>query len=163
MQTLCRHAQCRLIGAAVLIAGALSLARAHADVSGSAFVQDDGSLRIRNQTIHLWGIYIPETLEDCMSFQRPPQCGPRAALALEFRIQGFVHCEERAHRRGRVLEAVCYADRDRFDEGTDLAAYLLSQGWALAQPGAPVEYHLLERIARETGLGVWGLPGVVRP
>jgi len=38
----------------------------------------------------------------------------------------------------------------------DLAAYLIRQGWAVSLPGAPFEYTVLERIAEQQGVGVWG-------
>ena len=37
------------------------------EFTGSAFVQDDGTIRIRNRTVHLWGILIPDTREDCVT------------------------------------------------------------------------------------------------
>ena len=39
----------------------------------------------------------------------------------------------------------------------DLSAYLLTRGWAVALPDAPFEYSALEKIARQQGIGVWGL------
>jgi endonuclease YncB( thermonuclease family) len=55
-------------------------------------------------------------------------------------------------------------DRTSFEEGEDLAAYLIRHGWALARPGAPFEYHALERIAREQSAGVWGFSvDAIRP
>ena len=39
-----------------------------------------------------------------------------------------------------------------------LAAYLIERGWAMALPGAPFEYHAIERIARSREVGVWGWP-----
>ena len=52
----------------------------------------------------------------------------------------------------------CRVNATRFDEGEDLAAYLLEKGWALALPDAPFEYQALERIARQREFGVWGIP-----
>jgi len=46
----------------------------------------------------------------------------------------------------------------RFDEGEDLSAYLLENGWAVALPDAPFEYQTLEKIARSRQFGVWGFP-----
>jgi len=150
---------------APLLAGLLALAPlpAPAELSGLAFVQDDGSLRIRGRTVHLWGIHIPPTHTDCRSFERPVTCGSRAALALDFEIAGFVRCREQGRREDGAMLARCFANGGKFDEGTDLAAFLLSRGWAVAAREAPPDYHVLERVARATGLGIWGLPRVVRP
>jgi endonuclease YncB( thermonuclease family) len=124
-----------------------------ADLSSFAFVNDDGSLRIRGQTVRLDGIIIPPTDRACQSNVRPIRCAPQAALALNFKVgTHFVHCTIRERRPNRDLIARCTVD----DE--DLAAWLIQQGWAAAAPDAPPEYVVLEKIARHRGIGVWGIP-----
>jgi endonuclease YncB( thermonuclease family) len=123
-----------------------------ADISSYAFVERDGSLRVDGRTIHLYGIHIPATEESCRTNERPVRCSSRAALALEFKISGFVRCEPIDRRDDGSLTARCRAD------GEDLSAYLLRRGWALALPDAPFEYVALERIARQRNVGVWGVP-----
>jgi endonuclease YncB( thermonuclease family) len=54
------------------------------------------------------------------------------------------------------ISAICWTKRSNFSEGTDLGAYLIREGLALAGPDAPFEYQALERIAQTNGLGVWG-------
>jgi endonuclease YncB( thermonuclease family) len=129
-----------------------------ADLHSYALVQDDGSLLIKNRVVHLYGIWLPETERQCRTVIRPVRCASRAVLALEFKIQGFVHCEPRRERPDGSLEALCRVGRTGFDPGEDLAAYLLEQGWALALPDAPFEYLSLERLARHQGRGLWGYP-----
>ncbi|MDX1605151.1 MAG: hypothetical protein R3202_03100 [Candidatus Competibacterales bacterium] len=122
-------------------------------LSSYAFVNEDGSLRISNRNVHLYGILIPPTGTTCRSNVRPVSCGSRAELALEFRIGArFVRCEVRDTNPDGSLVATCRVD------DTDLAAYLLERGWAAAAPDAPPMYAVLERIARSRGLGVWGTP-----
>ena len=141
----------RALAIFLLMCLALPVARA-AQFDGFAFVNDDGTLTVRNRTMHLYGILIPSTEETCYFFERPAPCGPRAALALKFNIgTNFVHCNTRSRNADGSYAAVCSAD----DE--DLAAQLLRQGWAVALPDAPFEYQALEKIARNRGLGVWGL------
>lgn len=124
-----------------------------ADISSYAFVNDDGSLRIRGRTIRLYGIEIPPTNRTCRDFVLPVKCAPRAALALDFKIgASFVHCDVKGKKADGSLIAICRSD------DVDLAAYLLERGWAVALPYAPVRYHTLERIARHRGVGVWGIP-----
>lgn len=136
----------------ILVAGATNPASA-ADISSYAFVNDDGSLRIRGRTIHLYGILIPPTNRICRDFIVPVKCAPRAALALDFKIGAdFVHCDIKAQNPDRSLIATCWANE------VDLAAYLLERGWAVALADAPEIYHALERIARHRGVGVWGFP-----
>ena len=127
------------------------------ELSSYALVQDDASLLIEGKRVHLYGIYVPDTGRHCRGNIRPVQCGSRAVLALEFRIQGFVKCQPQTRNADNSLNAICYVDRGPFDEGEDLAAYLLERGWALALPNAPFEYQAMERIARHNHRGVWGL------
>lgn len=118
--------------------------------TGLAAVRSDGTLVVDGRIIRLYGIYIPPTEESCRGFERPLKCAPRAVLALDFKITGFVRCEPKARSDDGTLSALCRS------EGTDLGAYLLERGWALALPDAPFEYVALERIAHSRGLGVWG-------
>ena len=125
---------------------------AAAEISGYAFVQEDGSMKVDGRHVRLFGIYIPPTSQSCRTFERPVTCAPRAALALDFRIGAdFVHCEPRSKSADGEIVALCRVG----DE--DLSAYLLTRGWAVALPDAPFEYSALEKIARQQGIGVWGL------
>lgn len=139
-----------------LIAFAFAGTAAARELVGHAIVQSDGSLLIRERVVRLYGIYVPETERQCRAWINPVRCDDRAVLALDFKVSGFVHCIPQRENPDGSLSAVCYVDRTSFDAGEDLAAYLLRRGWALARPEAPFEYHAMERIARERGLGVWG-------
>lgn len=139
-----------LSGALILLSLTVPAPAAAREFSSYAFVNDDASLRIRRQHVRLFGIHVPDTERNCRAILRPARCASRAALALDFKIQGFVRCTERARHRDRSITAKCYND----DE--DLSAYLIKQGWAVALPDAPFAYHTLERIARSRGMGVWG-------
>lgn len=139
--------------AALTAMSAMQSAIADPDISSFAFVQDDGSLKIAGYLIHLYGIYIPATEQTCLTFIRPVPCGPRAALALDFKISGdFVHCTPRmAHPDGSIT-ANCTSGNE------DLSQWMLQNGWAVALPDAPFEYHAMERIAQSKGIGIWGVP-----
>ena len=126
-------------------------------LSSYAFVNEDGTLRIKRKTIHLYGIHIPTTSINCRTNQQPPVCGERAAMALEFKIKSFVRCEVMSENPNGSLTGRCFANYSNFDEGEDLSAYLLERGWAVALPDAPIEYHTLERIAQSRHIGVWGI------
>lgn len=151
-----------LLLVASLAAGPAVAARGY-DFSGSAFVNDDGTLSIRNRVVHLWGILVPATREDCLAYQRPPECGPRAALALGEGIRGFVRCRVIGRRDDGTVDAQCFTGYGKFDDGIDLAAYLLNRGWALAAADAPDSYRIQEAVARHQGLGLWGTPRAVLP
>jgi endonuclease YncB( thermonuclease family) len=127
-----------------------------AEFRSYAIVQDDASLIIQNRVVRLFGIYIPEDRRFCDTAFRPPYCGKRAAAALNFKIQGFVTCEEMGSYDDGSISAICWTRRSSFSEGTDLGAYLIREGFAVAGPDAPFEYRALERIAERNGRGVWG-------
>ena len=151
------HRKFTLVGSGrrLFLAACLTLAPTWpqaAEFQSYARVNDDGSLEVGRRTVHLYGIHIPRTDRVCRRSIRPVRCAPRAALALDFKIDTFVRCERKARRPDRSIVGQCWVD----DE--DLSAYLLARGWAAALPDAPVEYQVLERIARHRGLGVWGLP-----
>ncbi len=127
------------------------------EISSYAFVNEDGTLRIKRKTIHLYGIHIPETGEHCNTYMRPPVCGSRAALALDFKIRNFVRCEIIEENTDGSLVGWCRVNASNLSEGEDLSAYLLERGWAVALPDAPVEYQALEKIAYRRGIGIWGI------
>jgi endonuclease YncB( thermonuclease family) len=128
------------------------------EISSSAQVNDDGTLRIKGKTIHLWGIHIPQTGQTCTRNRNPPNCGSRAALALDFKIDGFVRCEIMARNQDGSLVGWCRVNAGHFSDGEDLSAYLLQKGWAVALPDASIEYQTLEKIARSRQFGMWGIP-----
>jgi endonuclease YncB( thermonuclease family) len=132
------------------------VARASADIVGPAVVLEDGSLRIHNRIVRLYGIYIPANGKNCALFLRPVPCADRAALALEIKIQGFVHCSAVSRNVDGSVDAVCFVRRKFYSVGEDLAAYLVAKGLAVALPDAPFEYVVLERIAQTRQLGIWG-------
>lgn len=146
-----------LIGVFLALAGAASSANAY-EISSYAAVNDDGTLRIKGKTIRLFGVYIPESGRTCSTNRVPPVCGSRAAVALEFKIDGFVRCELLERNEDRSYTGLCRVNVSAFDEGEDLSAYLLQKGWAVALPDAPFEYQTLEKIARSRSFGVWGIP-----
>jgi endonuclease YncB( thermonuclease family) len=146
----------RISALAALLVGPVASAAGQREIVGLAIVQDDGSLLIKEQPIELYGIYLPDTERQCRAWQRPVRCAPRAALALDFRVRGFVTCEVHGRSAAGRIRAICHVDRTGLKPGEDLGAYLIRHGWALALPDAPFEYQAMERIARAKGLGVWG-------
>ncbi|WP_116366582.1 thermonuclease family protein [Parahaliea mediterranea] len=148
------------VGLACLLGVALffSLPAQAREISSYARVNDDASLRISGHTIHLAGIHVPDTGTTCQTWRNPPVCGSRAVVALRFKIDGFVRCELLSRNRDRSFNGWCRVGANSFEDGDDLAAYLLQQGWAVALPDASIAYQALEKIARSRGLGLWGFP-----
>lgn len=128
-------------------------AMADPEIASFAFVQEDGALKMAGHLIRLYGIYIPPTGQTCYTFIRPAPCGPRAALALDFKISGdFVHCMPTTTNPDGSITASCSTGNE------DLSLWMLQRGWAVALPDAPFEYATAERIARSKGIGIWGIP-----
>jgi endonuclease YncB( thermonuclease family) len=127
-----------------------------ADLVGSAIVRDDASLQIEAKIVRLHGIFIPSDGMRCQTRLRPVRCASRAALALESKIQGMVHCHAVSRNADGSLSATCFVGRSLASPGDNLSAYLLTNGLALAAPDAPFEYVTLERIAEAHGRGMWG-------
>jgi endonuclease YncB( thermonuclease family) len=144
------------LGVAAVIAVWLAAVPAAADVTSYAVVQDDASLLVRGKTYRLFGVYVPTDDTLCRTKIRPARCATRAALALDFKIQGFVRCVEVRENDDGSVEAFCEANPSRFEDGDDLGEYLIGEGLALALPNAPFSYHAQEKIARANGRGVWG-------
>jgi endonuclease YncB( thermonuclease family) len=126
------------------------------DIVGYALVQEDATLQVRGRKVHLYGIFIPPTERQCRTFLRPVRCASRAALALDFKIRGFVHCEPKLRNQDRSIVATCWVNRTYHAPGEDLSAYLLEQGWAVPLPDAPFAYQVLGELSREKRRGVWG-------
>jgi endonuclease YncB( thermonuclease family) len=144
--------RCLPLGFCLALAVGSIVASANADVGSRARVQTDGTLLINGKTVRLFGIYIPTIERTCRTNLLPTKCAPRAVLQLDFKVHGFVYCEEMQRHADRSVSAVCRTGRNR----EDLAAWMLRQGWAVALPGAPIKYVTLERFARANGRGFWG-------
>lgn len=139
-----------------LVAALLALApgAAGAAFTSYASVRADASLLVGSRVVRLYGTHVPAMGRTCRANLRPVRCGSHAVLALDFKIRGFVRCQPVYRNRDRSVTALCH------NRGVDLGAYLIRRGWAVAAPGAPFEYRVQERIARQRGMGVWGLAGV---
>lgn len=143
--------------ALALLVASGSGASAAGDIRSYAIVRDDGTLLVRNTVIRFHGVHIPRSSRVCTFRLRPAQCGTRAARALRLKIQGFVTCRPVQRQRDRSLAAICFINAgSALREPVDLGGYLISQGLAVAGPGAPFDYVTRERIAMRRGLGIWG-------
>lgn len=142
------------LSAAVLLALAAVTAVLAIDRSfivGQASVIDGDTIEIHGQRIRLLGIDAPESSQTCSDARgKPYRCGQKAALALSDRIgRRTVSCEPRDLDRYKRVVAVCSID------ATDLNAWLVSQGLAVAYRRYSHDYTAQEDAARAAGRGVW--------
>ena len=88
---------------------------AHADLSSSARVLDDGSLSILGRLVRLHGISIPPTDRLCNAPDMPGACGPRAVLQLSRKIGAeFVHCRDLGRDEVRLYTNAAFASNLAF-------------------------------------------------
>ena len=118
--------------------------------SGTARVIDGDTIDIGGTRIRLHGIDAPESGQACTVGTRRWNCGLQATAALRGLIDGRpVHCtiSDRDHY-GREI-AVCSVS------GTDINAWMVYGGWALAYRRYSRDYIRHEDRARAGHLGIW--------
>lgn len=126
-------------------------ARAAEPIIGQASVIDGDTIEIHGIRIRLWGIDAPEHDQPCVTDGQAYRCGQKTALSLSDRIGRYpVTCDPRGtDRYGRTI-AVCGTPAT-----SDLSAWMVSQGWALAFVRYSKDYVREEKGARNAHLGIW--------
>lgn len=142
--------------AAIAFWAAIQAAPARAEtLQGATIVREDGTLWVSGRRVQLWGVVLAPSPPTCLPDERPASCGQRAVLALDRMLDGaFARCEIVCQPLPPApISARCTA------RGQDLAAWLLINGWAVADDGAPGHYRSLEHAAIVQGRGVWSPTG----
>ncbi|WP_152415411.1 thermonuclease family protein [Caenispirillum salinarum] len=117
---------------------------------GRATVIDGDTLAIAGKRVRLHGIDAPETGQICGHLGRQRRCGQLAANALDGLIgRRPVSCAGRDHDRYGRLVAVCYLG------GTDLNAWMVRHGHALAYTRYSRDYVSKEQAAAQERRGLW--------
>ncbi|MDZ3837417.1 MAG: hypothetical protein U0S49_08590 [Rhodospirillales bacterium] len=147
-----------LIGAlGAILAAVLAGAAVAGEVRSYAIVQDDGSLLVRGKIMHLYGVVIPRGGRYCQRWTGSARCrSTAAALALDFRIRGFVRCEPVEQYADGSVGAFCSVGSVRLRDDEDLGSYLIANGHAFAAPWAPYDYAILQELAKVNRRGLWG-------
>ncbi|MCW2243167.1 thermonuclease family protein [Azospirillum canadense] len=134
----------------VLIAFAPPSALAAQEIIGAATVIDGDTLEVRGQRIRLHGVDAPESSQTCDKHGKPYRCGQQAALALADLIgRQTVRCQPRDQDRyGRIVGVCRIGD-------TDLNAWLVRNGHAVAYGQYSQDYVAPEAEARAEQAGIW--------
>jgi endonuclease YncB( thermonuclease family) len=135
----------------VLFLSVAALPAAAGDLTGQATVIDGDTLEIHGQRIRMVGIDAPESRQLCTGPGGVEyRCGRDAAFALAERIgRGTVICNGKEHDRYKRLLAVCSAG------GTDLSAWMVEQGYAVAYRRYSTAYVDEEDRARTEARRLW--------
>jgi endonuclease YncB( thermonuclease family) len=131
--------------------GAVSQAAVGSEIVGRASIIDGDTIEIRGQRIRLHGIDAPENGQSCRDGSGEAyRCGKAAAFALAEKIGGRnVRCNLLDRDRYGRHVGRCFIDE------TDLNAWIVGEGHALAYRHYSMEYVPAERLAREKRIGAW--------
>jgi len=120
------------------------------DPAGPARAVDGDTLEVGGVRVRLHGIDAPESRQGCRAEGKRWPCGREATRALTGRIGGrAVTCEGRGRDRYGRIVAVCRI------AGTDLGAWMVTQGWAFASRRYSHAYVAAEGSARAAKRGIW--------
>jgi endonuclease YncB( thermonuclease family) len=128
-----------------------TLATAHGDIVGKAWVIDGDTIDMSGFRIRLQGIDAPESNQTCTDTNnRTWPCGRAATRELVDHLAGRqLKCESSGLDRYRRVLAVC-----ALPDGSDVNAWLVQQGWALAY-GYDSAYQPDEAQAHAAKRGIW--------
>jgi endonuclease YncB( thermonuclease family) len=119
-------------------------------LSGIARVIDGDTIEIRGTHIRLNGIDAPESKQTCEADGQAYACGEQATEALIVLLGARpVTCTETGRDRYQRIIARCQVD------STDIGAWMVEHGWAVAFRKYSLEYVSAENRARSEKLGIW--------
>jgi len=136
---------------AVLLAAPIGVFAASDHIVGVATVIDGDTIEIHSQRIRLHGIDAPESAQECHRGDGSAwRCGRQAALALHDLIgRRPVTCARQDTDRYRRIVAKCSVG------DTDINAWLVTNGWAVAYRRYSSDYVGAETMARAGTRGIW--------
>ena len=119
-------------------------------ILGVAQVIDGDTIDVAGQRIRLYGIDAPELAQNCIHATGEWDCGRRAALWLQQLIStNELSCISKGNDRYGRIVATCTMGE------LDIAAEMVSNGWALAYRSITKTYVITEGKAKRNRLGLW--------
>ena len=120
-------------------------------IQGTASVIDGDTIEIRGERIRLEAIDAPESSQLCLDAAgKRYRCGQKSAFALADMIgRSVVICEPKGRDRYKRVIAVC------FKAETNLNAWMVTEGWAVAYRKYGIDYIDQEDEARLARRGIW--------
>lgn len=120
-------------------------------IQGTASVIDGDTIEIRGERIRLDAIDAPESSQLCLdAASKRYRCGQKSALALADMIgRSVVSCKPKGRDRYKRVIAVCFKGE------TNLKAWMVFQGWAVAYRKYGDDYIPQEEEARLARRGIW--------
>lgn len=139
--------------AACFVLAVLAVApAAAAEIAGPAHVIDANSVDIGGRPVRLHGIAAPVESQICERNGAAWRCGQDASWALAERLERhWLLCDTMDDASPEASTAVCYLGGR---QGIDVGAWMVEQGWALADPAAS-DYAAQEQAAQKAGRGLW--------
>jgi endonuclease YncB( thermonuclease family) len=137
------------IFALVVLTGGSAIAQAQ-EFAGIARAIDGDSLHVGTREVRLFGIDAPEYRQTCRIGFTNWSCGGDAAAAMRAMVDGRqLTCETRDRDvYGRTV-ATCRSN------GRDIAAEMVSRGFAIVLPGAPTSYGQRKAASKTAKAGIW--------
>jgi endonuclease YncB( thermonuclease family) len=122
------------------------------DIAGTARIIDGDTIDIAGTRIRLAGIDAPESDQTCTdAAARPWACGQVATRALVAHVAGQpLKCQVSGLDPYRRVLAVCV-----LPDGSDINAWMVQQGWALAYTQYSDAYGPEEAQAQAAARGIW--------
>lgn len=119
-------------------------------LSGIARVLDGDTIEVRGTHIRLNGIDAPESKQTCEANGQTYACGQQATEALIVLLGARpVQCTDKGRDRYQRIIAACQVD------STDIGAWMVEHGWAVAYRKYSLEYVGAENRAHTAKLGIW--------
>lgn len=120
-------------------------------IQGTASVIDGDTIEIHGERIRLDAIDAPESSQLCLdAASKRNRCGQKSAFALADMIgQSVVSCSPKGRDRYKRVIAVC------FKGATNLNAWMVAQGLAMAFRKYGIDYISQEDEARLARRGMW--------